>query len=278
MKNEFRKACIIGHPVAHSRSPMIHGHWIRQYDIAGEYGRADVAPDAFAAFISGFQARGYAGANVTVPHKENAFRACQHLTPDAQAIGAVNTLWYENGALCGDNTDADGYIADLDQTFPGWEQGVRKIAILGAGGAARGIIFALNKRGLGNIVIANRSAVRAEEIASLYAGARAVPWDEDGAAWRDADLIINTTSLGMKGQPPLEVKLDTLADDAIVSDIVYVPLETNILREGKKRGFRTINGLGMLLHQATPGFSRWFGVTPTVTRELYDLVAADIGA
>lgn len=277
MKNEFRKACIIGHPVAHSRSPMIHGHWIKQYNIAGEYGRADVAPDAFAAFISGFQSRGYSGANVTVPHKENAFRACKHLTPDARAIGAVNTLWYDNGVLCGDNTDADGYIADLDQTFPGWEHGVKKIVMLGAGGAARGIIFALNKRGFDNIVIANRSIARAEELASLYAGARAVQWDDEGTAWRGADLIINTTSLGMKGQPPLEIKLDTLADDAIVSDIVYVPLETNILREGKKIGFRTINGLGMLLHQATPGFSRWFGVIPTVTRELYNLVAADIG-
>lgn len=277
MTGDYRKACIIGHPVAHSRSPMIHGHWLREYGIAGDYVRADVPPDGFAEFIADFRERGFAGANVTVPHKEHAFRACVNLTPDARAIGAVNTLWFDNGMLCGDNTDAGGYVADLDQTFPDWHKGIRKITMLGAGGAARGILFALHKRGFENVVIVNRSIARAEELASHYKGARAAPWDEEGAAWRGSDLIINTTSLGMKGQPPLQVRLDTLAPGAIVSDIVYVPLETDFLRAGRMRGFRTINGLGMLLHQATPGFSRWFGVTPAVTSALYDLVAADIG-
>lgn len=277
MSKEFRKACIIGHPVAHSRSPMIHGYWLKQYGIDGEYGRADVAPDGFDDFIRNFSSRGFSGANVTVPHKENAYRACKNLTPDARAIGAVNTLWYEHGELCGDNTDAGGYMADLDAAFPGWDRQSRHIAVLGAGGAARGIVFALRQRGLDHITIINRNLDRARELAALYPGARARGWDDEGKAWQHCDLIINTTSLGMKGQPPLHINLDTLAANAIVSDIVYVPLETDILRAARLRGFRTLNGLGMLLHQATPGFYRWFGVQPEVTQTLYDLVAADIG-
>ncbi|MGL4323671.1 MAG: shikimate dehydrogenase [Beijerinckiaceae bacterium] len=273
---DIPKACIIGHPVTHSRSPMIHGYWLKQYDIAGEYGRTDVPPDGFAAFIRDYQSRGFVGANVTVPHKENAFAACKHVTDDARAIGAVNTLWYENGELCGDNTDAGGYIADLDAAFPGWDTTTRHAVVLGAGGAARGIVFALRQRGLDHITILNRNRARADDLAQLYSGIRAADWDEEGRAWKGCDLIINTTSLGMHGQPPLQINLDGLASHAIVSDIVYVPLETDILKAGRERGFRTLNGLGMLLHQATPGFHRWFGVKPAVTQALHDLVAADI--
>ncbi|MGL4497137.1 MAG: shikimate dehydrogenase [Beijerinckiaceae bacterium] len=271
-----KKAAIIGSPVAHSRSPLIHGHWLKQHGIDGDYARIDVPADGFNDFIRDFHAQGFTGGNVTLPHKVNAYNACDRLTDGAKAIGAVNTIWFEDGLLCGDNTDGVGYVADLDDAFPGWSDATRNMIVLGAGGAARGILFALHARGLKNITLVNRTRARAEAVASPYPSVTVTDWQ--GMALSEADLIINTTSLGMKGQPPLDISLDALKPSCIVSDIIYVPTETDFLRAARQRGLRTRNGLGMLLHQAVPGFARWFGVTPRVTPELRAMIEADIGA
>lgn len=274
-----RRAAIIGHPVAHSRSPLIHGYWLKQHGIDGDYGRLDVAPEAIEAFLSDFAASGLVGANVTVPHKEAAFRAARERDPVAQALGAVNTLWLENGTLHGANTDVHGFLANLDAAEPEWARALGEAVVLGAGGAARAVVYGLLSRGVDRVVVANRTLARAEALRQQF-GARVLPLD-----WRDlagrlngCRLLVNTTSLGMKGQPPLDVDLSALSPDALVSDIVYVPLETPLLKAAKARGLKTVDGLGMLLHQAVPGFERWFGVRPEVTPELRALAVADLAA
>lgn len=274
-----RRAAIIGHPVAHSRSPLIHGYWLKQHGIDGDYGRLDVAPEAIEAFLGDFAASGLVGANVTVPHKEAAFRAAQERDPVAQALGAVNTLWLENGTLHGANTDVHGFLANLDAAEPEWARALGEAVVLGAGGAARAVVYGLLSRGVDRVVVANRTLARAEALRQQF-GARVLPLD-----WRDlagrlngCRLLVNTTSLGMKGQPPLDLDLSALSPDALVSDIVYVPLETPLLKAAKARGLKTVDGLGMLLHQAVPGFERWFGVRPEVTPELRALAVADLAA
>lgn len=274
-----RRAAIIGHPVAHSRSPLIHGYWLSQHGIDGEYGRLDVAPEAIEAFLADFAASGLVGANVTVPHKEAAFRAARERDPVAQALGAVNTLWLENGTLYGANTDVHGFLANLDAAEPEWARALGEAVVLGAGGAARAVVYGLLSRGIDRVVVANRTLARAEALRAQF-GPRVLPVDWRDLAGRLAGcrLLVNTTSLGMKGQPPLDLDLSALSPDAVVSDIVYVPLETPLLRAAKARGLKTVDGLGMLLHQAVPGFERWFGVRPTVTPELRALAIADLAA
>lgn len=274
-----RRAAIIGHPVAHSRSPLIHGYWLKQHSIDGDYGRLDVAPDEIETFLADFAASGLVGANVTVPHKEAAFRAAQERDPVAQALGAVNTLWLENGTLHGANTDVHGFLANLDAAEPEWARALGEAVVLGAGGAARAVVYGLINRGVDRVVVANRTLARAEALRQQF-GAHVLPVD-----WRDlagrlngCRLLVNTTSLGMKGQPPLDVDLSALSPDALVSDIVYVPLETPLLKAAKARGLNTVDGLGMLLHQAVPGFERWFGLRPEVTPELRALAVADLAA
>lgn len=278
----MKKAFIIGHPIKHSRSPLIHGYWLKEHGIDGSYERIDVAPVNFGDFLDGFQARGFVGGNVTIPHKEAAFAAVARRTERAERLGAVNTLWIESGDVWGDNTDVLGFMDNLDQTLgTGWEQDVDTALVLGAGGAARGIVAGLQDRSLKRILVTNRTRERAEDLVRALSGYSAVKlealaWDELDHGVAQSRLIVNTTSLGMAGQPPLPTDLGQAPKGAIVSDIVYVPLRTPLLAAAEARGLRTVDGLGMLLHQAVPGFERWFGVKPTVTPALRALIVADL--
>ena len=276
------KAFIVGHPVKHSRSPLIHGHWLERYGLEGSYERIDVAPVNFADFLGSFGRDGFAGGNVTIPHKEAAFAGVARRTLRAERLGAVNTLWFENGVLWGDNTDVIGFMAHLDGSLgTGWERDVDTALIIGAGGAARAVVAGLQDRPLKRILVANRTPSKTRELVSDLGGGgpaalEAVAWEEVGPALARSRLIVNTTSLGMAGQPPLLLDLDGAPADAVVADIVYVPLKTPLLAAAEARNLRTVDGLGMLLHQAAPGFARWFGVAPEVTPELRALIVADI--
>jgi shikimate dehydrogenase len=272
---EPRRAFVAGHPIAHSRSPLIHGHWLSLHGLAGTYGRIDVEPARFALFLGGLEANGLAGGNVTIPHKEAAFALVERRGAAAQAIGAVNTVWLEDGQLVGDNTDAYGFAANLDAEAPGWRDADSAL-VLGAGGAARAIVHALKQAGIARIVIANRTEERASALADGF-GVESVPWSHIADELRRADLLVNTTSLGMAGKGELAIDLASLGDTAIVTDIVYVPLETPLLAAARARGLRTVDGLGMLLHQAVPGFERWFGVRPQVDDALRSLILSDLG-
>lgn len=271
-----RRACVIGYPVKHSRSPKIHGYWLDKYGLSGAYGLAEIAPEDIGDFLSRLADHGFVGANVTVPYKEKAFQSCARRTPVAEALGAVNTLWIENGKLHGDNTDVAGFLGALDAEAPNWDSGLKTAVVLGAGGAARAILHGLKMRGAGAIRLVNRSRNRAEDLAAHFGGFEIVDWDNRSQALVGADLLVNTTSLGMKGQPPLDIDLAPLPAHAVVDDIVYIPLETPLLTQARARGLRTVGGLGMLLHQAVPGFERWFGVKPEVTAELRAMIEADV--
>jgi shikimate dehydrogenase len=273
----MRNAFVCGHPVAHSRSPLIHGHWLASHGIAGSYDRIDVPPHEFSAFLASLSARGLVGGNVTIPHKEAAFAAVSRRDGDADAIGAVNTVWFEGGRIVGGNTDAYGFAANLDERLPGWRDAGTAV-VLGAGGAARAVIHALAGAGIGRIVIVNRTLSRAEALAGAFQRTSAQAWADIGVALAAADLLVNTTALGMDGAADEVPNLDALPDSALVTDVVYVPLRTPLLRKAEQRGLRTADGLGMLLHQAVPGFERWFGVRPAVTAALRDFVVADLGA
>jgi shikimate dehydrogenase len=267
---------VVGWPVEHSRSPLIHNYWLKRYGIDGEYRREAVRKEDFAAFVGTLAARGYVGANVTVPHKEAAFALSQ---PDeqARAVGAVNTLWLEDDVLRSTNTDVEGFLDNLDACAPHWDRDPGKALVLGAGGAARAVIRGLSSRGVGRIVVANRTASRAEALqASFGERMRVADWARLEAELADAAIVINTTTLGMHGQPALALDLARLQSHAIVADIVYVPVVTPLLAAAKARGLVTADGLGMLLHQAVRGFALWFGKTPLVTGELRALVEADL--
>jgi shikimate dehydrogenase len=270
-----RAACLIGWPAAHSRSPLIHHYWLRQLGIEGGYSIEAVPPEGFAEFVLHLKSHGYIGANVTIPHKE---RALQLTEPDARAraVGAANTLYYDGDLLRSTNTDIEGFIGNLDASAPGWDRAAHAL-VLGAGGSSRAVVYGLLERGIGRIALANRSIERAQALRDLF-GDRVVPiaWSDIPAALPGAGLLVNTTSLGMKGQPPLQVDLSALPADAVVADLVYVPLETDLLAAAKARGLRTADGLGMLLHQAVRGFDLWFGARPHVTAELRALVEADL--
>jgi shikimate dehydrogenase len=273
-----RRAFVIGHPIAHSRSPLIHGHWLERYGITGSYERIDVPPADLPAFLSSFGRSGFTGGNVTIPHKETALRLVAEATPRARRLGSVNTLWREGDRVLADTTDGEGFLASLADTVgPGWADGLGQALVMGAGGAARAIVGALIDKGVPRIVIANRTEARAHELAR-FAPDRidVVPWQDLGDALPRADLLVNTTQCGMKGQPALDIDTARLPVRAIVADIVYVPLETDLLRSARARDLQVVDGLGMLLHQAVPGFERWFGLRPAVTRELRALVEADI--
>lgn len=274
------KACVMGHPIAHSRSPLLHGHWLKTLGIAGTYEPADVAPAAFPEFLRGLRARGFVGGNVTVPHKEAAFRTVARRDDDAEAIGAVNTVWYEGDQLVGGNTDAYGFLAHLDATVPGWDASAHAALVLGAGGAARAIVYALLSR-VAAVHLVNRTPARAQELAAHFGPAVSAHGFADlPALLPAADLLVNATSLGMAGHPAIALDMDAfmgaLKPGAAVYDIVYVPFETALLKAAKAHGHPAVDGLGMLMHQAVPGFARWFGVTPTVTAELRALLEADI--
>jgi shikimate dehydrogenase len=274
--NEPKAVCVIGWPVEHSRSPLIHNYWIKHHGLNGEYRREAVPPENFADFVGRLAERGYVGANVTVPHKEAALRAS---SPDqiATTVGAANTLWRDGGTLRSTNTDVDGFLGNLDATVPLWDRWLKSALVLGAGGAARSVVYALIERGAGRIHVANRNFERAQALREKF-GARIDPrpWAEADGLLSEADLLVNTTSLGMAGQPALEIDVGRLPARAVVADIVYVPLETPLLKAARARGKRCADGLGMLLHQAVGGFERWFGVRPQVTEGLRRLVEADL--
>jgi shikimate dehydrogenase len=268
-------ACLIGWPAAHSRSPLIHHYWLRTLGIAGGYVIEAVPPDEFKDFIFRLSLRGFVGANVTIPHKERALALSK---PDerARAVGAANTLWFENGELCSTNTDVEGFINNLDASAPAWD-GCEDALVLGAGGAAHAVVFGLLDRGIKRVHLANRTIARARALADQF-GANVLPvaWDARGDILPRTGLLVNTTSLGMKGQPPLELDVGRLPSHAVVADLVYVPLDTPLLAAARARGLKTVDGLGMLLHQAVRGFELWFGRRPEVTPELRALVEADL--
>jgi shikimate dehydrogenase len=268
-------ACLIGWPAAHSRSPLIHHYWLRTLGIEGGYVIEAVPPDEFKDFLFRLSLRGFVGANVTIPHKERALALSK---PDARAraVGAANTLWFADGDLCSTNTDVEGFINNLDAWAPGWDS-VEDALVLGAGGSARAVLFGLLERGIKRIHLVNRTVARAQALADQF-GERVNPVarDELGVLLPRAGRLVNTTSLGMKGQPPLEIDVARLPPHAVVVDNVYVPLETPLLAAARAQGLRTADGLGMLLHQAVRGFELWFGRRPEVTAELRALVEADL--
>jgi shikimate dehydrogenase len=276
MTQGFRAACVIGWPAGHSRSPLIHNYWIRRHGLTAEYRRESVPPESFGGFLASLQERGYVGANVTLPHKEAALALS---LPDerAAAVGAANTLWLEGGQLRSTNTDVEGFTASLDAAAPGWDSGLDGAMVVGAGGAARALVFGLLERGAGRIYLANRTLEKAQVLRERF-GARVHPlaWNGIEARLPEVRLLANATSLGMVGQPALGIDVTRLPADAVVTDIVYAPLETPLLAAARNRGLRTADGLGMLLHQAVRGFSLWFGIRPEVTPELRALVEADL--
>lgn len=271
------RAGVVGWPISHSRSPLIHGYWLKRYGVDGVYDRHAVEPARIAEFFRTLGDRGMAGCNVTLPHKEAAFAAATVTKPAAKAAGSANTLWFEGGRLIADNTDAAGFLDSLFAAIPGLDLVGRTVAILGAGGAARGITFALLGAGAGTVRIFNRTLTRAETMAAYFgAKVQACGWGDRGAGSGDADLLVNATSLGLHDGEPLDFNVSALKPGCIVADIVYVPLETPLLAAARARGLRAVDGLGMLLHQAVPGFEKWFGVRPEVTEELRALVIRDI--
>ncbi|WP_407975969.1 shikimate dehydrogenase [Brucella pseudogrignonensis] len=273
------KAFVTGFPIKHSRSPLIHGFWLKEHGIEGSYEAIEVLPENFAEFAASLAKNGFAGGNVTIPHKEVAFATVDSRDAAAEAIGAVNTLWIESGKLCGGNTDAYGFAANLDALAPGWDN-ANTALVLGAGGAGRAIVHALQTRGFSRIAIVNRTLSRAEELASHFGeGVSAHGWDAAQALVKDAGLIVNTTSLGMSGHgEPTEFPLDLseAQKSAVATDIVYIPLKTPFLASAKAAGLKTVDGLGMLLHQAVPGFERWFGKRPEVTEALRNYILDDM--
>lgn len=273
----MKRACVVGWPIAHSRSPLIHGYWLKTYGIDGEYTKLPVKSDDVEAFFGSLASSGFAGCNVTVPHKEAAFLAAARPDAAARSVLAANTLWLEDGVLCASNTDIHGFLTNLDDQAPGWDKSRMTAAVLGAGGAARGIIRGLLDRGISEIRLANRTRERAEATAARFGHAvQTYDWDARSSMLKSCGLLVNTTMLGMTGQPPLDIDLAALPPEAVVNDIVYSPLQTALLRSARDRGLRTADGLGMLLHQAVPGFEKWFGIRPEVTAELRALIIADL--
>ncbi len=275
MSKEHKAVCVIAWPAGHSRSPLIHNYWIKQHKLDAEYRREAVPPEKFADFVKNLRANGYVGANITVPHKETALKLSE---PDdrARAVGAANTLWYDDGKLRSTNTDVEGFLANLDSATPGWDRGLSTAVVLGAGGGARAVVFALLAREVGRVYVINRTEARAKALQKKFGDrVQVAGWGETTGLLGGAGLLVNTTTLGMVGQPPLEFNL-RCPPSLVVADLVYDPLVTGLLASARARGLRTADGLGMLLHQAVRGFQLWFGVRPEVTAELRALVEADL--
>ncbi|MBW9088085.1 shikimate dehydrogenase [Rhizobium wenxiniae] len=279
-RNEVPAAFVTGWPIKHSRSPIIHRHWLKHYGLAGSYEAVAVSEEDFAAFIKALKdgSRGFCGGNVTIPHKETAFRLSDRPDELAQELGAANTLWLQEGQLHATNTDGYGFAANLDGCHPGWDK-VDRAVILGAGGASRAVIQAVRDRGVNEIHVVNRTVSRAQELADRFGPkihAHGLPALEEIMA--GAGLFVNTTSLGMDGAEATVFDFSGLKTGALVTDIVYVPLETPILKQARQEGYPTADGLGMLLHQAVPGFEKWFGHRPVVDTALRELIIQDIQA
>ncbi|MEE8246953.1 MAG: shikimate dehydrogenase [Alphaproteobacteria bacterium] len=279
LSGKARLAAVIGWPVSHSLSPRLHGYWLQRYRIDGAYVPLAVAPEDLVAVLRDLPRMGFVGANVTLPHKESALAAVGEVEALAQRVGAVNTIVVtEERGLVGRNTDVYGFLENLKAGAPGWRADQGPAVVIGAGGAARAVAVALAEAGAPEVRIANRTAARAQELAAaLGAAALPVPWQERAGALDGAALVVNATVLGMTGAPPLDLDLGLLPREALVTDIVYSPLETPLLAAAAARGNAVVDGLGMLLHQARPGFAAWFGVEPEVTPELRAFVMAAAG-
>ena len=274
----MKRACVIGWPVEHSRSPLIHGYWLKRYSLSGLYEKRAVLAEDIDAFLPNLAAHGYVGANVTVPHKEAAFRAAAQTDAAAKSIEAANTLWLEDGELHASNTDIYGFLRSLDGQAPGWDAAGFPAVVLGAGGSARAVIRGLLDRGVPEVRLANRRRERALELAEYFGPVvRVIDWGLRSDALAGCSILVNSTTLGMANGETLDIDLRGLPGSAVVCDLVYVPLETPLLRQARDAGLRTADGLGMLLHQAVPGFEQWFGVRPEVTAELRSLIVRDIG-
>ncbi len=281
MISELKKACVIGWPIAHSRSPLIHGFWIERYGLNASYEKVAVSQEELEDFLLGLPESGYVGCNVTVPHKQEAFEIIDRINPEgvcslARKLKAVNTIWLEEGKLYADNTDVYGFMANFRKSVPDWSPDHSRVLVIGAGGAARAVIAGFLDAGAECVSVANRTLEKAERIVEDLKAHEALPLTNIEKRLAGFNVLVNATVLGMKGQPPLDLPLGNLPDDAIVADIVYVPLITPLLASARARGLRIVEGLGMLLHQAVPGFERWFGIRPEVSEELHALVAADI--
>jgi shikimate dehydrogenase len=278
-ETSLTRAFVTGFPVRHSRSPMIHGHWLRDFGIAGTYAAIEVAPADFAAFVASLKdgSSGLAGGNVTIPHKEQAFALADAPDELASELGAANTLYLNDGRLNATNTDGYGFLNNLDDRAPGWTDGKNRAVVLGAGGASRAIIQALRDRGFGEVHVLNRTVERAQELADRF-GPRihAAPIGALAERLAGADLFVNTTSLGMDDSDAIAIDFTSMRSGALVTDIVYVPLITPILKQAGEQGMRIADGLGMLLHQAVPGFEKWFGRRPAVTADLRALIISDM--
>jgi shikimate dehydrogenase len=271
------KACVIGWPISHSRSPLIHGYWLKQHKIDGSYTRQPVEPAALKEFLNALSAAGYAGCNVTIPHKENTYRLVMSADETTERLGAVNTVFVREGKVFGTNTDGEGFINSLFQSAPLLSLMNSRAVVMGAGGASLAVVNAILEQGASEVAVANRTIEKVQALSQRF-GSRvvAVDWERIADQLSECSLLVNTTSLGMKGQPGIELDLSRLSPAAVVSDIVYTPLRTKLLEDAARRGNTVVEGLGMLLHQAVRGFSLWFGVTPEVTPELHTLVARDI--
>lgn len=285
-ENNTHKACVIGFPIHHSKSPMLHNYWVKQYDLKAHYAAESVSPDELNTFLEGVRTGSatYIGGNATIPHKEALLAQADKADETATILGAANTYWVHEGALHVTNTDVYGFLANLDEGAENWDTlrvgSAKKAIVLGAGGAARAVVFGLMQRGFKTIILVNRTIERAGALAEHFSkvaakhGCRITPttFSDADALSSDADLLVNTTSLGMVGQPELNFPIENLPQDCVVTDIVYTPLETNLLSAAKLRGLKTVDGLGMLLHQAVPGFEKWFGVRPEVTDKLRNYI------
>ena len=277
-EKSYRLTGVMGWPVAHSRSPLIHNYWLQQHGLAGSYVPLAVQPAQLATALQGLAALGFKGCNVTIPHKVEALSLVHDVDANATRVGAVNTIVVQaDGSLKGMNTDGFGYIQSLLDAQPSWRADAGPVVVLGAGGAARAVVVALADRGAKEIRLINRTFDTAEAMAAEFGTPiKAVLWEQRHAALSGAALLVNTTSQGMHGHPPLDINLSALPTTALVSDIIYVPLETPLLQAAKARGNPTVGGLGMLLNQARPAFEAWFGVLPEITPELRRLVEATL--
>jgi shikimate dehydrogenase len=272
------KAFVIGHPIAHSRSPLIHGTWLAEHQIDGTYEAIDVAPADLLAFFERLRSGEFAGGNVTIPHKEAVFALCDEVDPLARTIGAVNTLVARDGKIFGTNTDYLGFLGNLDAEAPGWSDGPNDAIVIGAGGAARAILVALRRRNGGKVHVLNRTVANAQALVEEIDGPFEAHGFEDFAALAgQTGLVVNTSSIGMYGTRFDWLDMSLLPKNSLVTDIVYTPLVTPLLEDAAAHGLQTVDGLGMLLHQAAPGFAAWFGVEPKVTPELRARVEATLG-
>ena len=271
----MKKSCVIGWPIAHSRSPLIHNYWLAKHKIDGSYERVAVEPQNLESFLKNLTVNGFVGCNVTLPHKEAAIAAVDHCDESVKAIGALNTIYVRNAETYATSTDGEGFLQNLLAHVPDFDPAGKNITLLGAGGSAKAIIECLLRAKVKSITVANRTLSRAQDLQSIF-GSKITPVDTVNLRFHLCDVLINTTSQGMAGQTPLEIDMSSLPPAAIVADIVYVPLVTPLLKEAEARGHHTVPGLGMLLHQAVRGFELWFGVKPEVTPELYELIAHDI--